>query len=266
MGAHQGRVMNNRRTLVVTLGSALFTPWALFAQTKKPPIVIAWLGAGRADTGARSLTAFKEGIAALGWKEGEQFVIDGRWAEGRIETLQSLAERLVAKRPTIIVTTGASASRAAANASQNIPIVQANGGSLVDAGLAKSLARPGGMVTGLTNLVGELSTKYLELLLAAAPKLKRVGFLLDRANIFYALYMKSARSAVGTAAFIALDRPGPLPDTQEAVRRTRTALVCQRGFAASTIDPDRDGDISGDIISLRCSRGCQSTEPRILGS
>ena len=188
--------MNNRRKLFVTLGTVLFTPWAVFAQTKKLPIVIAWLGGGRADSGARGVSAFKEGMAALGWKEGQQFVINGRWAEGRIETLKSLAEEVAAKRPNIIVTTSVQATLAAANASQNVPIVQAIGASPGTVGLAKSMARPGGMVTGLTSLSEELSSKYLELLLAAAPKLKRVGFLFQRGNIIYALHMKNARSAV----------------------------------------------------------------------
>lgn len=187
--------MNTRRRLLVAFGAASFTPQAVFAQAKKPPIVIAWLGSSTADSGARGFTAFKEGMAALGWKEGQQFVIDARWAEGRNERLQSLAEELAARRPSIIVAANRLAALAAANASPNIPIVQASGGSPVDVGLAKSLARPGGMVTGLTNLSGEVSAKYLELLLAAAPKVKRVGFLLDRSSVTYAVNMKNARSA-----------------------------------------------------------------------
>ena len=188
--------MNNRRKLLIALSTALFTPWALFAQMKKPLVVVAWLGGGTAGSGARGLTAFKEGMAALDWKEGQQFVIVGRWADGRIETLKALGEELVAKRPNIIVTTSLQATLAAANASQNVPIVQASGASPGTVGLAKSLARPGGMVTGLTNLSEELSSKFLELLLAAAPKLKRVGFLFHRGNIIYAIHMKNARSAV----------------------------------------------------------------------
>jgi ABC-type uncharacterized transport system substrate-binding protein len=79
-------------------------------------------------------------MAALGWKEGQRFVIDARWTEGRIETAQPLAEELAAKLPNIILTQSSSASVAAANASQNIPIVQASGASPVDVGLAAVLA------------------------------------------------------------------------------------------------------------------------------
>jgi len=123
--------MNNRRNLLIVLGAASFTPQTLFAQAKKPPVVIGWLGASTAETGARGFTAFKE---------GQRFVIDARWTERRIETAQPLAEELAAKLPNIILTQSSSASVAAANASQNIPIVQASGASPVDVGLAAVLA------------------------------------------------------------------------------------------------------------------------------
>jgi hypothetical protein len=123
--------MNNRRNLHIVLGAASFTPQTLFAQAKKPPVVIGWLAASTAETGARRFTAFKE---------GQRFVIDARWTKGRIETAQPVAEELAAKLPNIILTQSSSASVAAANASQNIPIVQASGASPVDVGLAAVLA------------------------------------------------------------------------------------------------------------------------------
>lgn len=159
----------------------------------------------------RRLRPFKESLAELGWKEGEQFVIESRWADGRTERLQSLADELVAKRPSIIVAIEGVATRAAAKASQNVPIVQLFGASPVGYGLAKTLAEPGGMVTGLTNVPSELSKKYLELLLAAAPNIKRVGFLLDRRSLSFAGHMKNAREAVAhyrvDARFAELGRP-----------------------------------------------------------
>ena len=188
--------MNKRRRLVITLGSAVSIPRGVFAQAKKPPLVIGWLGGSTADSGALELAAFKEGMVVLGWKEGQQYVIDARWAGGRIERLQPLAAELAAKRPNIIVATNVRAALAAASATRAIPIVKAGGASPVDVGLAKSLARPGGMVTGLSSLVGELSAKYFELLLAAVPKLKRVGFLIDPASLInYTGFMKNSRGA-----------------------------------------------------------------------
>lgn len=159
----------------------------------------------------RRLRPFKESLAELGWKEGEQFVIESRWADGRTDRLQTLADELVAKRPSIMVAIEGVATRAAAKASQNVPIVQLFGASPVGYGLARTLAEPGGMVTGLTNVPGELSKKYLELLLAAAPNIKRVGFLLDRRSLSFAGHMKNAREAVAhyrvDARFAELGRP-----------------------------------------------------------
>ena len=170
--------MNNRRRLAYAIGATLTIPQIVFGQPKKPPVIIGWLH-GTSSAGQASLAAHKEGLAALSYTEGTSYVIEARWGEGRLERLPVLAQELNEKKPVIIVTYLNVATRAAANVAPQTPIVQAVGGSPVDFGLAKSLARPGGMVTGLTNLPTELSAKYLELLLAAAPNLKRVGFLID---------------------------------------------------------------------------------------
>jgi putative ABC transport system substrate-binding protein len=128
--------------------------------------------------GVQYLGAFKEGLATLGWK-GTQYVIEERWANGRIDRLPALAEELAARKPAIIVAAALGAVHAAAKSAPKTPIVMARGGDPVEQGLVKSLARPGGMITGITNLSFSIAEKYLELLLAAAPKVKRVGILID---------------------------------------------------------------------------------------
>jgi putative ABC transport system substrate-binding protein len=110
--------------------------------------------------------------------------------------LQSLAEDLAAKKPAVIVAAPVTSVRAAAKAAPKTPIVMATGGDPVATGLVKSLARPGGWITGLTNLNFSIAEKYLELLLAAAPKVKRVGVLGEPNNPVYAL----SREAVGRSA------------------------------------------------------------------
>ena len=204
--------MNIRRRLVLGLGSAVSIPGDLFAQAKKPPVVIGWL---HGTHGQRpGLEALKEGLAALRYIEGASYLIEGRWAEGRLERLPALAAELKQKKPTVIVTYLGVATQAAANAMLATPIVQAVGESPVDIGLAKSLARPGGMVTGLTNLPRELSSKYLELLLAAAPGLKRVGFLFDSTSHFRATPLETARRALEhyrvEGRFAEVGKPGDL--------------------------------------------------------
>ena len=170
--------MNNRRSLIIVLGAVPFMPQAAFAQAKQP-IVIGWLHFGARNQSMRLIVEFKEGLAALGWKEGMQIVVEERWADGRIELLQGLARDIVSKNPAVIVAAPSQSVAAVAKAAPSTPIVHATGSDPVAAGFAKSLARPGGMITGLTNVVTDVQQKFVELLIAAAPKLKRIGFLVD---------------------------------------------------------------------------------------
>ena len=172
---------------------------AALGQPKKAPILIGWLSVSSREMSARRFAAFKEELAALGWKEGSQFVIEERWANGRWDRLQPLAEELAAKEPALIVAASTPAAAAAAKAAPKTPIV-ALSPDPVAAGLVKSLARPGGMITGVANLRTDLAEKYLELLLAAAPKLKRVGFLADPNSVVYRQYMDAARRSAAQYA------------------------------------------------------------------
>jgi putative ABC transport system substrate-binding protein len=188
--------MSARRELLVTVGAILLMPRAVFAQAKKTPIVIGYLGTASREVDGHALAELKKELAVLGWKEGDNYILEELWAGGQLNRLPTLAEELAARKPAVIVTATAAAAAAASKAAVKTPIVQGSGGSPVAIGLAASLARPGGMVTGLTNLVGELSEKYLELLLAAAPKLRRVGFLFDLKNPAYATHKKNAHRAI----------------------------------------------------------------------
>jgi putative ABC transport system substrate-binding protein len=186
--------MNNRRKLVIALGmGAVGWTIAVFGQSQQVPIVIGWLTANSSavDSGVRA--SFKEGLAALGWKEGSQFVIEQRFADGRTAQLLLLAGELEAKKPALIVTGSAQATAAATKAAPKTPVVMAIGADPVIAGFAVSLARPGGMVTGLSNMTADVTEKYLELLLAAAPKVKRVGVLIDSKNPTRASLKKAAQ-------------------------------------------------------------------------
>ncbi len=188
--------MSARRDLLALLGAVAMTPRAVFAQAKKAPILIGWLNGGSRESGGHYLAAFKEGLAALGWKEGSNFVLEQRWTDGQTARLQPLTDELAARKPVIIVAAPLQAVAAAAKAAPKIPIVMATGGDPTVTGLVKSLARPGGMVTGVTNLNISISEKYLELLLVAAPKSRRVGFLFDVTIPNLALQKENARRSV----------------------------------------------------------------------
>jgi len=206
--------VNRRRLLcAATVWPALAWAGAVLAQSKQP-ILIGWLETGSRASNAHYLAALKAGLAALGWKEGSQIVFEERWADGRIDRLPALAAELAAKKPAIIVAAPVAAVAAAAKAAPKTPIVQASGADLVVAGLAASLAQPGGMVTGVASIAVDVSEKYLELLLAAAPKLQRVGFLADpnipnQAKVMEAARRSAARHSI-EARFVEVARPEEL--------------------------------------------------------
>src|SRR5688572_18678897 len=212
MAIHQREGMNKRRKLIVALGAgALTASFAALAQPKQAPILIGWLVASSREASSRILGSFKKGLAALGWKEGAQFVIEERYADGRTDRLPFLAEELAEKKPALIVTSSAQATSAAAKAAPKTPIVMAQSADPVIAGFAASLGRPGGMITGLSNITADITEKYVELLLAAAPRLKRIGFLVDSNNPTRVTLAKAAqRSAAQHSVDVHFEEaPGP---------------------------------------------------------
>ena len=168
-----------RRSWLVAGAAAPALLWAgaLRAQPK-PPVVIGWLSMGSREQERAGLAAFNEGMAALGWRLGSQYLLEERYAEGHADRLPALAQELAAKQPVVIVALASESVRVAARVAPTTPIVRALGDSALT-GLVHSLARPGGMVTGLSSVSDESSLKATELLLDAMPKLQRVGFVAD---------------------------------------------------------------------------------------
>jgi len=185
----------NRRRMLLAAAAWPVVGWTdvAFAQSKQP-VLIGWLSAGPRESFGHYFVAFKEGLAGLGRKEGPNVIFEERWAAGRIDRLPALAGELAAKGPAVIVAGSLRSAAAATKAAPKTPIVYI-GGDPVALGLAASLARPGGMVTGFSNVSSVISEKYVELLLAAAPKLRRIGFLLDTTSGNLATVMANARRA-----------------------------------------------------------------------
>ena len=123
------------------------------------------------------MKAFLHELSKLGWMQGKNFTIEYRFAEGKLERQPELAAELVRLKVDLIVVTGSPTTRAAKNATSSIPIVMAAVPDPVGFGFVASLARPGGNVTGFSNLAFELGTKRLEILKDAVPKLAQVGLL-----------------------------------------------------------------------------------------
>jgi len=126
--------------------------------------------------------AFRQGLRDLGWEEGKNIKIEYRYAEGRLDRLPALATDLVRLNVDLIFTDTTSPTLAAKTATSTIPIVVASASDAVESGLAQSLARPGGNVTGLDQIAPELGGKRLELLKEIVPKLSSVAVLWNPRN------------------------------------------------------------------------------------
>jgi putative ABC transport system substrate-binding protein len=159
--------------LVVTL--AMGGVAAQAQQSRKIPR-IGYLG-NAASGPDRAITPFRERLRELDYIEGKNFTFESRYWEGKVDRLPALAAELVRLNCDVIFTHGNEAAGAATNATKEIPIVIANTGDAVRSGFIKSLARPGGNVTGLTSVGAEMKGKQLEVLKEVLPKLSRVGFL-----------------------------------------------------------------------------------------
>jgi putative ABC transport system substrate-binding protein len=130
------------------------------AQQPKKVLRIGWLSAGSSAT-TGNLEVFRKELIALGYVEGKNIEILNRYAEGKPERLPELASELVRLQVAMIVTTGTAATKAAKQATIEIPILVATAGDLVGEGIVASLAKPGGNTTGLTAISPELSGKRL---------------------------------------------------------------------------------------------------------
>src|SRR6266487_2075050 len=168
--------MPRRTFMALVSGGLLAMPLAAEAQTAGRIWRIGYLGPAVAAAN-RSEVAFRQGLRDLGYVEGSNLVFEYRSAEGKVERLPALAAELVALKVDVIVAPTTPAARAAKQATRTLPIVFAAAADPVGSGLVATLARPGGNVTGLTNLSAELGGKRLELLKQVVPGVSRVAIL-----------------------------------------------------------------------------------------
>jgi putative ABC transport system substrate-binding protein len=167
-----------RREFILALGAAASTPFAARAQQPAGRVYrIGWLSTGSRGQQLHVIKAFEEGLRSLGYRVGENVIIEYRFANGEMERLPANAADVVRLGVDVIVT-GNISTGAVMKATATIPIVTPNMVDPVSAGLVTSLARPGGNVTGFAQDTGvELNGKRLELLKETLPNLSRVGIL-----------------------------------------------------------------------------------------
>jgi len=176
--------MSNNKLTSFVLSAMLFAlcvPAAAQQPTKVPRI--GYLTGATPDGQSHRIESFRQGLREFGYVEGKNIAIEYRYAELKPDRLPALAAELVRLKVDVIVTGGGPNTRAAKEATTTIPIVMAQDSDPVANGFVASLARPGGNITGLSNLAPELRGKQLELLKEIIPKLSRVAILgggLDR--------------------------------------------------------------------------------------
>ena len=198
--------MKRRRILCLAVAFALpvFVAPRLRAQSSAKTTVIGLLDAGERR---EWWDAFRQQLRELGYVEGRNVSFETRYAKGNLEALFALANELVQLKVAVIVTSASAAAVAAARATRKIPIVMASGGDQVGRGLASSLARPKGNVTGVASLSSDLMAKRFELLRELAPKSSRLAALWHSDNQATAslreldLAAARARVAFQTAGF-----------------------------------------------------------------
>src|SRR6266404_1206986 len=206
------------------------------AQQSAKVLRIGHVGAsGDLSSPSPNLESFRQGLRALGYIEGKNIQIESRYAEGKLDRLPSLVAELVQLKVDVFIIGTLVAMRAAKQATTTIPIVMVLSVDPVTTGLVDSLARPGGNITGLTNLARDLSGKRLELFKEVVPEISRVGVLCD---------MGDPSAAIGFKEYEAVARPlkvdlqslevrGPNPDLESAFQAAATgrasALITIRG-------------------------------------
>ena len=143
----------------------------------------------------KTRAAFLDRLGELGYIDGKNMQIHARYAGGVLDRLQGLARELVALKVNVIVAVAVAASLAAREATAEIPIVMVSAGNPVGAGLIKSLARPGGNVTGTTSMLPDLGGKQIEMLHQVLPSVRRIAFLSNPTNAGAAPTLRSAADA-----------------------------------------------------------------------
>jgi ABC-type uncharacterized transport system substrate-binding protein len=189
--------INSKRASVFALAICALL-FALCGSTSaQQPKKVARIGFLAAQSPASSETryeAFRKRLTELGYTEGKNIAIEYRYAEGKLERLPNLAAELVRLKVDVIVAAGLPAAHAAKQATTTIPIVM-QGGDPVATGVVASLAQPGGNVTGVSDFTIGVSTKRLELLKEAVPKLTRVAMLWNPANPTNPIQLKDTQDA-----------------------------------------------------------------------
>ena len=218
-----------RREFITLLGGA--AAWPLVARAQRPAMpVVAYLSSRSAESDVSMLVAFRRGLSATGYVEGQNVAIEYRFADGQSDRLTALVTDLVRRRVAVIVHAGAGAGTPDAAwqqmRSSQIPIVFNTGADPVRLGLVASMNRPGGNMTGINTLVGELTGKRLGLLHELVPNARTIALLNSAISLNTAVNDARAATATLGLQLIVLNA-----DTDSEIDATFATLNQQRADA-----------------------------------
>jgi ABC-type uncharacterized transport system substrate-binding protein len=182
-----------RRDFITLVGGT--AAWPLAARAQQPKVWRIGVLAGVPPTPAM-LSAFRDGMRGRGYVEGQNLSIDVRWPQGSFDQDPSVVTELVNSNVDVIVAWGTPATIAARRATLTIPIVMASVGDPVGSGFIASLARPGGNITGLSNIQVDLSAKLMELFAELVPGMKRVGVVHNPNNPQVTMALRETEDAI----------------------------------------------------------------------
>lgn len=219
--------MKRRQAILAAAAAAFAPPWAL-AQEKLRRV--GWLTGGSPKSHAKLLEAFRAGMKEHGWVEGKNLALELRWAEGKLDRLDTLAAEMVALKPDVIVTAANVVHAAVKRATSTIPIVMLTGADPIATGLVTNLARPGGNITGLSGFFEATPIKMMELAAALTPRGGLVAVLGDPNTLFgeatYRRQVDEAASRAGVRrAFVDVKTVPEVYQALEAMKRNRPAAL-----------------------------------------
>jgi putative ABC transport system substrate-binding protein len=222
-----------RREFITLFGSA--AAWPLVARAQQPtPVIGSLFGVSEAEW-ADKMVGFHRGLSEMGFVEGGNVAVEYRWADGQFERLPAMAADLVGRRVAVLFAGGSAVGvRAAMAATQTIPIVFTTNSDPVAAGLVRSLSQPGGNVTGVTGIGGELVPKRLELLHEMIPAATKMAVLVNPDNPV--TLQEAIRGAAAAAGRLGLEIIIVNASTETEIETAFASVVQQRAAALSAVD------------------------------
>jgi putative ABC transport system substrate-binding protein len=223
-------VINRRAFLGAAVGGSLVLEFAAWAQPTARITHVGYLGTSSPALDRHLIEVFLQKLRDLGFVEGQNLMMEYRWADGNDDRLPALAVQLVHLSPDIIVTSGTPGTIAAMHATKTIPIVMTSSSDPVRIGLVASLAHPGGNVTGLSIEAPELEGKRLELIYQLLPSLSRLGVLWNASNpatkpIFEQTQATAARLRVALEPIVEVGRVEELDPGLETIAKQRPGAL-----------------------------------------